>query len=152
ANGFRPPGHRQSGFISPHSEEVIGRVPEGTPDDMDRAVAAASRLGQAGEAHAAWNYFAELGRTLTWEEERPGRLGPVAVHREPAGVVAAIIPWNGPQVIVSGKLAPALIAGCTVVVKPAPQTPLDGYLLPEMVQEAGILPGGVSMVAAGREA
>src|SRR5205823_13875034 len=77
---------------------------------------------------------------------------PVAVYREPAGVVAAIIPWNGPQVIVSGKLAPALIAGCTVVVKPAPQTPLDGYLLAEMVQEAGIPPGVVSIVAAGREA
>jgi betaine-aldehyde dehydrogenase len=196
-----PAGTQTIEVISPHSEEVIGRVPEGTPDDMDRAVAAArrafdhgpwprvdpavraaaverlaecfrqrlgemaevitaemgcpitaSRLGQAGEACAAWNYFAELGRTLTWEEERPGRLGPVAVYREPAGVVAAIVPWNGPQVIISGKLAPALIAGCTVVVKPAPQTPLDGYLLAEMVQEAGIPPGVVSIVAAGREA
>ena len=41
----------------------------------------ASRLGQVGEAYAAWNYFAELGRTLTWEEERPGRLGPSRLRR-----------------------------------------------------------------------
>jgi betaine-aldehyde dehydrogenase len=66
-------------------------------------------------------------------------------------VVAAIPPWNVPQFTVMSKLVPALLAGCTVVVKPAPESPLDGYLLAELLQEAGVPEGVVSIVAAGRE-
>jgi aldehyde dehydrogenase (NAD+) len=186
--------------ISPHSEEVIARVPAGTPADMDRAVAAAreafdhgpwprmdpmdraaairrlaevfgrrkaelselitaemgapisfSQVGQTGQTYALWSYFAELGRTVEWEEERQGLLGPIVVRREPAGVVAAIVPWNVPQGVIAVKLGPALLAGCTVVLKPAPETPLDSYLLAEMIEEAGIPAGVVNIVAAGRE-
>ncbi len=62
--------------------------------------------------------------------------------KEPVGVVGAIAPWNVPLFIASAKLAPALLAGCTVVFKPAPETPLDAFLLAELFAEAG-LPEGV---------
>jgi aldehyde dehydrogenase (NAD+) len=61
------------------------------------------------------------------------------------------VPWNVPQGVIAVKLAPALVAGCTVVLKPAPETPLDSYLLAEMIEEADIPPGVVNIVAAGRE-
>ena len=78
-------------------------------------------------------------------------LGPVVVRREPVGVVAAIPPWNVPQFTIMSKVVPALLAGCTVVVKPAPETPLDGYLMAELLQEAGVPNGVVNIVAGGRE-
>ncbi|MER5645773.1 aldehyde dehydrogenase [Streptosporangium sp. NPDC002524] len=186
--------------VSPHTEEVVGRVPDGTPADMDRAVAAArqafdhgpwprmtmaeraavvgrlaeiyaarqgemaelitlemgspitfSQLAQAPQPLGMLQYYAELGRTFPVEEERPGTFGTVTVRREPVGVVAAVVPWNVPQFVIMIKLAPALVAGCTIVVKPAPETPLDSYLLAEMVKEAGIPDGVVNIVAAGRE-
>jgi betaine-aldehyde dehydrogenase len=73
------------------------------------------------------------------------------VRHEPVGVVAAIAPWNVPQFTIMSKLVPALLAGCTGVVKPAPETPLDGYLLAETLDEAGVPAGVVSIVAGGRE-
>ncbi|MFC6082081.1 aldehyde dehydrogenase [Sphaerisporangium aureirubrum] len=196
-----PAGTATIDVVSPHTEELVGRVPDGTPADMDRAVAAAreafdngpwprmtmaeragivdrladlyaarqaemaelitmemgspitfSQLAQAPQPLGMLKYFAELGKTFAVEDERPGLFGPVTVRREPVGVVAAVVPWNVPQFVIMTKLAPALISGCTVVVKPAPETPLDSYLLAEMVKEAGIPDGVVNIVAAGREA
>jgi betaine-aldehyde dehydrogenase len=196
-----PAGTETIDVISPHTEEVIGHVPDGTAADMDRAVAAArdafdngpwpqlepaeraeaigrladlyaaklgefadiiteemgspitfSQLAQAPQPHMMLTYFAELGKTFTWEDERPGLFGPVIVRREPVGVVAAIVPWNVPQFTIMTKLPAALVAGCTVVVKPAPETPLDSYLLAELIDEAGLPPGVVNIVPAGREA
>ncbi len=195
-----PAGTDTIDVVSPHTEEVIGRVPEGTPADMDRAVAAArdafdngpwpqmdpmdraaavgrladlyagklgefaeviteemgspitfSQLAQAPQPQMMLSYFAELGKTFTWEDERPGLFGPVTVRREPVGVVAAIVPWNVPQFTIMTKLPAALVAGCTVVVKPAPETPLDSYLLAELIEEADLPPGVVNFVPAGRE-
>jgi betaine-aldehyde dehydrogenase len=186
--------------VSPHTEEVVGRVPEGTPADIDRAVAAAreafdhgpwprlspveraevvtrladlygarleemasliteemgcaisfSQVMQAAVPHQMLGIFAELGKTFAWEEERAGVFGPVTVRREPVGVVAAITPWNAPQVTIVSKVAPALVAGCTLVVKPSPETPFDAFLLAELAQEAGIPPGVLSVIPAGRE-
>src|SRR5262249_43325242 len=82
---------------------------------------------------------------------RPGMLGPELVRREAVGVVGAIVPWNVPLFVTMLKLAPALAAGATVVLKPAPETPLDAMLLAEALQEAGVPPGVVNIVAAGRE-
>jgi aldehyde dehydrogenase (NAD+) len=93
-----------------------------------------------------------VAASYAWVEEREGALGPFTVRREPVGVVAAIVPWNVPQPLAALKLAPALVSGCTVVLKPAPETPLDAYLLAEAVEEAGVPPGVVNMVAAGPEA
>jgi acyl-CoA reductase-like NAD-dependent aldehyde dehydrogenase len=70
---------------------------------------------------------------------RAGVLGPVVVRREPVGVVAAVIAWNVPLLLATAKLAPALLAGCTVVLKPSPETPLNAYVLAEACIEAGIL-------------
>ena len=67
------------------------------------------------------------------------------------GVVAAIVPWNMPQFLVVGKLAPALLAGCPIVIKPAPEAPLDALLLAELIEEAALPPGLVSILPGGRE-
>jgi aldehyde dehydrogenase (NAD+) len=182
-----PAGTGTIKVISPHTEEVVGSVPDGTPADMDRAVAAArdafdngpwprmtptdragavgklaelyaarlgdfaelitqemgspitfSQLAQAPQPQMMLSYFADLGKTFTWEDERPGLFGPVTVRREPVGVVAAIVPWNVPQFTIMTKLPAALVAGCTVVIKPAPETPLDSYLLAELVSHPGV--------------
>ncbi|MBM9459719.1 aldehyde dehydrogenase [Nocardioides sp. zg-536] len=187
--------------VSPHSEEVVARVPEGSTADIDAAVAAARKAFDEGpwpqmapaerievvqnlsalyaarleematvistemgspisfsslaQAPAPWmqiEAFLAVAREFPWESTRPGALGAdVMVRHEPVGVVAAIPPWNVPQFTVLSKLVPALLAGCTVVVKPAPETPLDCYLLAEMLAEAGVPEGVVSIVAGGRE-
>ncbi|MRV71752.1 aldehyde dehydrogenase family protein [Duganella sp. FT92W] len=67
-------------------------------------------------------------------------------RREPAGVVAAIVPWNFPLLVAAWKLGPALAAGCTVVLKPAEQTPLSALFLGELIQQAGFPPGVVNIV------
>lgn len=187
--------------ISPHTEELVARVPEGSVADIDAAVAAArkafddgpwprmapqerievvQRLSTLYSAHlddmarvistemgspisfsslaqapAPWmqiEAFLGIAREFPWEQIRPGVLGgEVLVRHEPVGVVAAIPPWNVPQFTVLSKLIPALLTGCTVVVKPAPETPLDTYLLADLLVEAGVPEGVVSIVAAGRE-
>jgi betaine-aldehyde dehydrogenase len=78
-------------------------------------------------------------------------LGPALVRREPVGVVGAIVPWNVPLFVTMLKLAPALAAGATVVLKPAPETPLDAVLLAEAIREAELPAGVVNIVPAGRE-
>jgi aldehyde dehydrogenase (NAD+) len=88
--------------------------------------------------------FAE---SYPWTERR----GTSMLVREPAGVVGIITPWNVPQVTMLAKVVPALIAGCTVVVKPAPETPLDAMLLAELLADAD-LPPGVAAVLPGATA
>jgi acyl-CoA reductase-like NAD-dependent aldehyde dehydrogenase len=186
--------------ISPHTEQVVGRVPHACPADVDRAVAAARRafdegpwprmtlaerievvgrikdaiavrheeiartisaqngspyawsvLAQALGAMMVWDSAITVAREFTYEERRAGVLGPILVRREPVGVVAAVVPWNVPQFTAAAKLAPALLAGCAVVLKPSPETPLDAYLLGEMAREAGLPEGVLSILPAGRE-
>ena len=90
----------------------------------------------------------EFAQAYGWTERR----GSDVVVREPVGVVAAITPWNVPQVTIIAKLIPALLAGCTVIVKPAPETPLDGMLLATLLAEADLPPGVVSVLPGGAEA
>ena len=71
----------------------------------------------------------------------------VYTTREPLGVVGAIVPWNFPLNLASWKVAPALAAGCTVVLKPAPETPLTALALAELLQDAGLPPGAFNIVA-----
>ena len=187
--------------VSPHTEKVIGRVPDASPADMDRAVAAARRafddgpwprmtaaeraegikrlsgavqsraqdladtissengspkswslMGQVFSATMVLDTYAGLASGYPWEDRRTGALGtPVLVRRAPVGVAAGIIPWNVPLFISALKLGPAMAAGCPIVLKPSPETPLDGYLLAEAVAEADLPPGVVNIVAAGRE-
>jgi len=187
--------------ISPHTEEVVGRVPDASTADVDRAVtsaratfddgdwprlspeeriAAVQRFADAYMAHlpemaeiitlemgspitfshlgqsaAAWmmiNTFNGIAAAFPWEETRTGMLGTdVIVRHEPVGVVAGIVPWNVPQFVTIAKLAPALLAGCTIILKPAPETPLDSYLMADILDEADIPKGVVSILPAGRE-
>src|SRR6476660_6880468 len=196
-----PAGSDTIDVISPHSEELVGRVPEGTEADIDRAVTAARDAFDNGEwsrvtpaerieivqsfcniyaaqmmemaaiiteemgspisfsnlaqSPAPWmmlNTFLQVAAEYPWEERRQGVLGgDVILRREPAGVVGAIVPRHVPQFVIMSKLAPALIAGCTIVVKPSPETPLDAVLMADLLNEAGIPKGVVSVIPAGRE-
>jgi len=196
-----PEGTDTIGIISPVSEEVIARVPDGTEADIDKAVAAAriafdrgpwprmapaergeilrqaaaqitaemgdmaeiitremgapitfSNLGQVFAPTMIFNYYADLAGTFAFDEVRDGLLNPkVLVTKEPVGVVGAIAPWNVPLFIAAAKLAPSLAAGCTVVYKPAPETPLDAFRLAEIFEACGLPKGVLSVVPAGRE-
>lgn len=97
-------------------------------------------------------YF-DAAAAFPWEVSRPGfPQGTSVLRREPIGVVAAIIPWNAPHQSALVKLIPALLAGCTVVLKLAPETGLDGHLLGELFNEAGLPEGVLSILTADREA
>ena len=87
-------------------------------------------------AVAAYGSACTAATEFGWGQERRGVTGPMVVRHEPVGVVAAVVPWNVPQLVIAAKLAPALLAGCTVVLKPAPETPLDANLLAEVCTEA----------------
>jgi acyl-CoA reductase-like NAD-dependent aldehyde dehydrogenase len=99
---------------------------------------------------AAYRYNARLADAL--EVEFPLSADDFSlIRREPLGVVGAIVPWNAPQSLLAAKLGPALAAGCTVVVKPSPETSLDTFMLAEMLAEIGLPPGVVNVVTGGRE-
>jgi betaine-aldehyde dehydrogenase len=96
--------------------------------------------------------YARLAGEFAVVDERAGAFGArVRVRRAPVGVCAGIIPWNVPLFIAAMKLGPALAAGCTMVLKASPETALDAYLLAEAVEEIGLPPGVINIVAAGRE-
>lgn len=98
---------------------------------------------------ATYDVNAGLAESFDWEELRPsmysGHVG--ILSHEPVGVVAAIAPWNAPFFTMTAKVAPALIAGCTLVLKPSPETPVESYIIAECAEAAG-LPGGVINVVA----
>jgi len=103
-----------------------------------------SQTVHAGVPIAVTGSYAELAATYAFEE----RTGNSTVLHEPVGVVGAITPWNYPLHQIVAKTAPALAAGCTVVVKPAEDTPLVARLFAEAVHEAGI-PAGVFNLVTG---
>jgi aldehyde dehydrogenase (NAD+) len=112
------------------------------------------------QALAAWqpvaaklylDWHAAQAETFPWEEEREGIRGPMLVRRGPVGVVGAIVPWNFPLALSFPKLAPSLLTGCSVILKPPTETPLFGFLLAEAFHEAGVPPGVVNVVPADRE-
>src|SRR5205807_4149119 len=170
---------------SASTEEVIGSIPEGTPEDVERAVQAAaaalpgwsalspgeraqyllriqqglaarserianlisgevgmplplSTMIQAGLPTIVSGIYAQLITDYSFEEE----IGNSLVVREPVGVVAAITPWNYPLHQIVAKVAPALAAGCTVVLKPSEVAPLNAFVFAEVMEEAE-LPAGV---------
>ncbi|MBW0105599.1 aldehyde dehydrogenase [Pseudonocardia sp. KRD291] len=96
--------------------------------------------------------YADVISHTELETVRPSAQGSTIVRREPVGVVGAITPWNYPQALAMFKLAPALAAGCTMVLKPSPETALDTYVFADAAQEVGLPPGVLNIVLAGREA
>jgi len=188
------------GVISPSSEEVVGRVPNATPADIDRAVAAArvafdtgpwprlspdersevlarvadhlrqrtndiasvtteemgcaisqAPAAQTGLVAPVFDFYSTLIRTFEFERHVTTDERASLVTLEPVGVVAAVIPWNAPVTLASWKAAPSLAAGCTVVIKPPPEAPLSNFILAEALEAAGLPPGVVNIVPAGRE-
>lgn len=173
------------------TEEVIAYVPNGSADDVDRAVKAAAHaftswsqtsleerikycqaiadglkarqadlanliaqevgmplkltaMIQVGAPIFTFGATAEAARTFAFEEQ----LGSSLVIKEPVGVVACITPWNYPLHQIAAKVAPALIAGCTIVLKPSEIAPLNAYALTEVIHEVG-LPAGVFNLISG---
>ena len=187
--------------VEAHSEQVVGRVPDAGPADIDAAVSVArdtfdqsdwsrvpvldriaavqrliaefghraeemaqtitsengapikfSRLGQVGAPLDIMASTTEVAAGIPWEERRSGRYLEYLLRREPVGVVGAIVAWNVPQVLIAVKLAPALLAGCTVVVKAAPEASLDAMLLAEILEAADLPRGTVSVLTGGVDA
>jgi betaine-aldehyde dehydrogenase len=100
------------------------------------------------------DYYADLAEQYSLDQLRPGRPGVTGdgiVHKAPVGVVAGITPWNGPVMQVLMKLVPALLAGCPIVVKPAPETPLSALAVASAVYDAGIPAGLVSIIPGGKD-
>jgi acyl-CoA reductase-like NAD-dependent aldehyde dehydrogenase len=96
--------------------------------------------------------YLKVAARFPWESTRKGfPAGETLWRKEPVGVVAAIVPWNAPQQSALVKMFPALLAGCTVILKTAPETPLDGHRLGELFNEAGVPDGVVSILTADRE-
>lgn len=129
--------------------------------DLARHEAGAS-LGSVGRAHvtgalANWDDYLRVFPQLKWEKRYDTRnYGPIGEHErvaayEPIGVVGAITPWNVPLTVNVGKVVAALLAGCTVILKPAPDTPGAGAIFGELAAEAGF-PKGVLNVVFGADA
>ncbi|MBL6279189.1 aldehyde dehydrogenase family protein [Micromonospora fiedleri] len=190
AGDWAPAEGRQSLEVhNPSTEQVIGTVPAGTADDVDRAVAAAraafegwaatdpvDRAAHLDRLHAeltargdeiARTVASELGTPLkvatrvqvglpltvlrsyvdlAARPAAPQTVGNSLVVHEPVGVIGAITPWNYPLHQIVAKLAPALAAGCTLVLKPSELTPLTAYLLFDAIHAAGLPPGVVNLV------
>jgi acyl-CoA reductase-like NAD-dependent aldehyde dehydrogenase len=106
----------------------------------------------AGGTAASFDYYAGLAETFPFEERAQPQVGEFGlVVREPVGVVGAIIPWNAPIGLITYKLAPALLAGCTVVLKCSPEAPGDAYVVAEIAESIGLPPGVLNVVTADRE-
>jgi acyl-CoA reductase-like NAD-dependent aldehyde dehydrogenase len=177
--------------VNPSTEEIFGHVPEGTPADVDRAVAAAKQAFEtwgftekderrkiiqglaeglaARSEEIAGTISGELGMPIMFANmiqaglpagnmagyaqilddfEFEETVGNSLIVREPVGVVGAITPWNYPLHQIIAKVAPALAAGCTVVLKPSEVTPLNAFVLAEIMDEVGV-PAGVFNLVSG---
>ncbi|ODU07187.1 MAG: aldehyde dehydrogenase [Pseudonocardia sp. SCN 72-86] len=111
---------------------------------------------QVPRAYQIWEYFSALAQDYPWRQRRPAydevnASLELLIEREPVGVVAAIVPWNGPQIVAAMKLAPALVAGCTAVLKPSEEACLSFDFLAEAFRKAGLPDGVLNIVPADRQ-
>jgi aldehyde dehydrogenase (NAD+) len=118
-------------------------------DEMGCPIAQ-SRAFQVPSSLAILGAQLELAPSYQFRSVRRSATGTALVIREPVGVAAAVVPWNMPLATTMQKLAPALLAGCTVVLKPAPETPLDAYFLGKMLLDSGLPAGAINIVPADR--
>jgi aldehyde dehydrogenase (NAD+) len=152
---WMPPAER-AGYLLRIAEELRKRVP-----DMARAftaeIGAPAAVADAFHVGAVenWKDAATLHERIPFEERRTwitdAGSQEALIVREPVGVVGAIIPWNGPVGVAALKLAPALAAGCTVVLKPAPEGPISTLIMAEALEAAGLPDGVISVLPGGRE-
>ncbi|MDT7791147.1 MAG: aldehyde dehydrogenase, partial [Mycobacterium sp.] len=148
--------------MSPHERAaVLGaavKLMEDRADELKFLLAAETGqpptivdMMQYGAAMSAFQYYAGAADKFTWKDIRDGIYGQTLVVREPIGVVGAVTAWNVPFFLAANKLGPALVAGCTVVLKPASETPLSVFAMAEMFAEAGLPEGVLSIVPGGPE-
>lgn len=116
------------------TELISGEV--GMPLKMCSTIQVASPIANLG-------YYADAISTFRWEQ----RVGNSSVVREPIGVALCITPWNFPLHQIVAKIAPALAAGCTVVLKPSEIAPLNAFILAEVISETGLPPGVFNLVS-----
>jgi acyl-CoA reductase-like NAD-dependent aldehyde dehydrogenase len=102
-------------------------------------------------ATGLFDFYGRLGADGDFSQTRDLANGTASIIREPVGVVAIITPWNAPLVLLSYGVAAALVAGCTIVAKPSPETPLDAQILAECAEAAGLPAGVLNIVPGGRE-
>jgi 5-carboxymethyl-2-hydroxymuconic-semialdehyde dehydrogenase len=135
--------------------QVLGKIADGVErredqlaefESFDTGLPITQARGQARRAAENFRYFADVIVALGEEAFRAGETQLSYVVRTPAGVAGLITPWNTPFMLESWKLAPALAAGCTLVLKPAEWTPLSASLWPEIFSEAGLPAGAVNIV------
>ena len=133
-------------------KEVENRLPE-MIEAFTAEIGAPAAVSEAfhGNAIKMWGDASTLHERFEFEEERSWEDGHGKLVREPIGVVAVIIPWNGPVATASLKIGPALAAGCTVVLKPAPEGPVSTMILAEALEAAGLPEGVISLLPGGRE-
>jgi betaine-aldehyde dehydrogenase len=139
--------------LGPFADHLRSRVPQIAQlitEEMGSPITFSHRL-QAPVPVMLLDYFRKLATSFPFEEDRAGLTGSARILREPVGVVGQIVPWNAPLILTMANLAPALVAGCTVVLKPAPETPLDAYVLAEAAMEARLPPGVLNIVPAERD-
>lgn len=130
----------RSKYLRDISAALAGRgkeIAELIASEVGMPITAAEFI-QGGLAIGDWNHYADVLDGYQWEEQ----VGNSLVIKEPIGVVGCITPWNYPLYLIVCKVAPALAAGCTVVLKPSEVTPLNAYLLAEVLDEVGV-PAGV---------
>ncbi|HWK64437.1 MAG TPA: NAD-dependent succinate-semialdehyde dehydrogenase [Rhizobiaceae bacterium] len=134
---------RLSQLIAEHAEDLADLL------TAEQGKPLAEARAEIASAAGYFDFFAEEARRLNGEIiASPRADSRLLVMHKPIGVVAAITPWNFPASMVARKLAPALAAGCTVVLKPAPQTPLSALAMAELARQAG-LPAGCLQIVTG---
>lgn len=147
-----------------HAERAryLTAIADGIRDASDRlATTWTSQMGVVGTmaqmftpgCAQVFDYHASLAATFPFEERHTPQAGGNVgmLVREPVGVVAAIIPWNGPLLMISWKIAPALLAGCTVVLKASPEAPGEALIIAEICEAAGLPPGVINVLTADRD-
>ena len=135
--------------------EINDEVAEVITSEMGSPITQ-SKMVQVPRAYAIWEYFSGIADSYPWQETRPAydevnAASEVVVMREPIGVVAAIVPWNGPLIVAAMKLAPALIAGCTAVLKPSEEAALNFAAMADVFARAGLPKGVLNIVPADRQ-
>lgn len=133
--------------VSERSADIAQIWPNETGVLQNVAAMAGNAVGDT------FRYYAGLAETFPFEEEHKplagGHIG--LLTREPVGVVAAIIPWNHPLALIANKIAPALLAGCTIVIKASPEAPGMAYLMAEIADAVGLPAGVLNIITADRD-
>ena len=139
-------------YISRLGEALKPRLADAVQIQIDEMGAPYSFIAPGTEGMIAnLDRWAALAEQITTRDIRDGSIGKVIVYRNPVGVVASIIPWNAPVPAVLARMAIALLAGCAVVMKPSPESPLSGFLVADAAREIGLPPGVFNLVPGGRE-